>query len=219
MINSRWIAVNADAVAISPPFGRWANAVTARSISPASRTSTGLSSTCNDGATAWMAANWPIPTATGSRRTAARITRGAISLSNSSHFPLRPYSDNVKPVVLPPGCAKLATRPPPTGSVTFVNTIGTVRVARCNASTAGAQSRRYFEAGRLRSLEVDPQLVLSRRLHRQIGGPLALENAVDVAGRPTVLVDVKRIRPVGHQAAASNEKPGGVDRGQPVLGR
>ena len=39
----------------------------------------------------------------GSRMTAACVTRGAISLSNSSHFPLRPYSNAVNPVALPPG--------------------------------------------------------------------------------------------------------------------
>ena len=61
----------------------------ARSISPASRTSTGLTSTPSDGATAWMAANWPIPAADGgSRSTATRVTLGAICLSSSSHFPL-----------------------------------------------------------------------------------------------------------------------------------
>ena len=38
-----------------------AKAVTARSISPASRTLTGLTSTPSDGATDWMTANWPIP--------------------------------------------------------------------------------------------------------------------------------------------------------------
>ena len=48
-------------VTIRPPFGARANAVTARSISPASRTSTGLISTPNDGATDCIAANWPIP--------------------------------------------------------------------------------------------------------------------------------------------------------------
>ena len=47
----------------------------ARSISPASRTLTGLTSTPSDGATAWIAPNWPIPAAmAGSRRTAARVT-------------------------------------------------------------------------------------------------------------------------------------------------
>ncbi len=55
-----------------------------------------------------MAANCPIPEATaGSRRTAARVTRGAISLSSSSHFPLMPYSKIVNPVALPPGRARL----------------------------------------------------------------------------------------------------------------
>ena len=45
--------------------------------------------------------------------TAARVRPGVISLSNSSHFPLVPYSNRVKPVTLPPGRAKLATNPPP----------------------------------------------------------------------------------------------------------
>ena len=39
------------------------------------------------------------------------------------------------------------------------------------------------EAERLGGLEVDHQLVLGRRLHRQVGRLLALEDAVDVAGR------------------------------------
>src|SRR5262249_40713231 len=37
----------------------------------------------------------------GSRSTAARVTLGAISLSNSSHFALKPYSNIIKPVALP----------------------------------------------------------------------------------------------------------------------
>ena len=79
---------------IRPPFDPRANAATARSISGASRTLTGLNSTPNDGATDWIAPNWPLPAVmSGSRRTAARVTRGAISLSSSSHFPLMPYSD------------------------------------------------------------------------------------------------------------------------------
>src|SRR5262249_61036913 len=84
---------------------------------------------------------------------------------------------------------------------------------------ARKQRRRDFNAERLGGLEIYDELVFGRRLHRQIGGPLALENAVDVTGRPTVLVHFERIRPVGHQAAASNEKTGGIDGGQPVLGR
>ena len=41
-------------------------------------------------------------------------------------------------MVLAPGRAKLATKPPQIGSVTEVKTIGTVRVACRKASTAGA---------------------------------------------------------------------------------
>ena len=61
--------------------------------------------------------------------TAARVTWGAICLSNSTHFPARLYSNGVKPVMLPPGRAKLLTKPAPTGSTTCTNTIGMVRVA------------------------------------------------------------------------------------------
>ena len=46
----------------------------------------------------------------------------------------------------------------------------------------GEQVRWDFEAERLRRFEIDRKLVPGRRLHRQIGGVLALENAVDVAG-------------------------------------
>ena len=73
---------------ISPPFAARAKTVTARSISPASRRLTGLTSIPTDGATDWMMANWPMPAVmSGSRRTAARVTPGAVCLSSSSHFP------------------------------------------------------------------------------------------------------------------------------------
>ena len=68
------------------------------------------------------------------RMIAARVTRGAISLSSSNHFPLVLYSDSIKPVALPPGRATLTTNPPPTGSKTFVNTIGKLRVACCTCA-------------------------------------------------------------------------------------
>src|SRR5262249_34316145 len=41
----------------------------------------------SDGAAVWTALNWPAPwEKSGSRMTAARVTAGAISLSNSSHL-------------------------------------------------------------------------------------------------------------------------------------
>src|SRR5262252_8898769 len=46
------------------------------------------------------------------------------------------YSKFVKPVTLPPGRARLWTKPAPTGSATFENTIGMVRVA-CSSGHIG----------------------------------------------------------------------------------
>jgi hypothetical protein len=43
-------------------------------------------------------------------------------------------------VILPPGRAKVSTKPLLTGSTTVTNTIGTVRVACCNAATLGCRS-------------------------------------------------------------------------------
>ena len=119
--------------------GMRAKAAMPRSISPASRTSIGLTSIAErrrhglDGAELAGPERW-----LGSRRTAARVTPGAICLSSSSHFPLMPYSNTVKPVTLPPGRARLSTKPAPTGSATLANTIGTVRVACSNGATVEA---------------------------------------------------------------------------------
>jgi hypothetical protein len=74
--------------------------------------------------------------ATGALAAYARITRGAISLSSSTHFPPMVVSKFVKPVVLPPGRARLATKPRSTGSLTPVKTIGIVRVACCRQCRA-----------------------------------------------------------------------------------
>ena len=93
MIRLRCVSTNAPPVTTRPPLGTRAKSATARSISAASLTSTGVNSTPNEGATDWMAANWPIPAETeASRMTATRVTPGANSLSSSSHFPLSPNS-------------------------------------------------------------------------------------------------------------------------------
>src|SRR4029450_3953637 len=57
---------------------------------------------------------------------------------------------------------------------------------------------RDFQASRLRGLEVAPQLVLRRLLHRQVGRLLALEDTIHIAGRALVLVNL--IRSVGGEA-------------------
>jgi len=43
----------------------------------------------------------------------------------------------VKPVMLPPGCARFAAKPLPIGSDTDVNTMGIVRASRARAPTTG----------------------------------------------------------------------------------
>ena len=74
----------------------------------------------------------------------------------------------------------------------------------------GKHRCRQVEAERLGRLEVDHKLVLGRRLHRKVGGLLALEDAVDVAGRAPILVDL--ISPIGDQAAGGDEEALPVDR-------
>src|SRR5262245_15042484 len=70
------------------------------------------------------------------------------------------------------------------------------------------------EAERLGGLKVDHQLVLGRRLHRQVGWLLALEDAVDVTSRPAVRVDY--VRSIREQAAAASEVRERINRGQSV---
>ena len=133
----------------------------ARSISSVLRTSNGVSSIPSDCATDLTAANSPIPVAAvGSRSTKARVTWGAICLSNSAHLPPMLYSKFEKPVILPPGWAMLWTKPAPTGSATFMNTIGIVRVACCSDAavklpglkiTSGAAATRSAASRRRRS--------------------------------------------------------------------
>src|SRR5262245_66338654 len=53
-----------------------------------------------------------------------RVTRGAISLSSSTHLPPSDPTMGVNPVALPPGRRRLATKPPTTGSATSTKIIG-----------------------------------------------------------------------------------------------
>src|SRR6516165_10011224 len=63
----------------------------------------------------------------------------------------------------------------------FDNLVGTAK-----------QRWRYGEAECFGSLEVDDQLDGGRRLHRQIGRLLAFEDAIDISGRTTILVEIVR---------------------------
>ena len=69
---------------------------------------------------------------------------------------------------------------------------------------AGDERRRHVEAERLGGLEIDRQLVLHRRLHRQVGRILTLEDAIDVAGGETIQLGT--VRTVGDQAAGGGDR-------------
>ena len=77
------------------------------------------------------------------------------------------------------------------------------------SSARASTRRRHGEAERLRGLEIDHQLEFGRRLHRQVGRLLALEDAIDVAGGLPVLVDP--IRPIGDQPTGDDEGAVEVD--------
>ena len=59
-----------------------------------------------------------------------------------------PYSKFMNPVMLPPGRERLSTKPAATGSETSTNTIGTVRVAGCNAPTIGVAAAKMTSGAR-----------------------------------------------------------------------
>ena len=73
------------------------------------------------------------------------------------------------------------------------------RTYSITSSARASSDRRHREAERLGGLEVDDQLVLGRRLDRQIGGLLALEDAVNVAHGGAPLINL--VRPVRNEAA------------------
>src|SRR5262245_56670053 len=77
---------------------------------------------------------------------------------------------------------------------------------------ASEQRRRDVKTERLRGLEVDHQLVFGRGLHRKISRLLSFENAIDIGGRLSVLLDL--IGSIGDQTAGSYEETQEVDRGQ-----
>ena len=78
------------------------------------------------------------------------------------------------------------------------------------SSARASSDCRHVDAKCLGGLEIDHQFVLGRRLYRQVGWLLALEDAIDIASGAAVLVD--KIRPVGDQAAGRGEVARAVNR-------
>jgi hypothetical protein len=69
--------------------------------------------------------------------------------------------------------------------------------ANCSLSE---QYGRHFKVERLRSLEIDHQLVLGRRLDRNVSRPLPLKDSVDIASGAPVFV--QEIRSAGRESLA-----------------
>src|SRR5438128_10749041 len=78
--------------------------------------------------------------------------------------------------------------------------------------SASEERGRYVEAERARGLEIDDELERGRLLDGQVARLLALEDAVDVGGRPSELVVL--IEAVGEQPALIREDAQGIDRRQ-----
>jgi hypothetical protein len=116
--------------------------------------------------------------------TATRVTLGAICLSSSSHFAVMPYSKRIRPVALPPGRARLLTKPAPTGSGTTANTMGTVRLAwRRGATDALPSARSQLERVLTRFLLVGTGPRYSTRTFRPSTQPNSCRPCVNAAIR------------------------------------
>ena len=72
----------------------------------------------------------------GDRRSPTRASLGTASLSISSLLVFSSVAKLESPVTLPPGRARLATKPAPTGSAAFAITMGMVVVAFLAANAA-----------------------------------------------------------------------------------
>ncbi len=66
-----------------------------------------------------------------------RLTPGTTSFIISSHLPIMGKSTYEKPVMFPPGRAKLTTKPCPAGSFTTEKTIGMLRIVFWSAAMTG----------------------------------------------------------------------------------
>src|SRR5262249_16717272 len=111
-----------------------------------------------------------------------------------SHSWLRPTSQSLRPSALTISVAlaiKLTTR-----RRGWDGTIGSVVVMNLLNHLVGdlLEMQRHLESQCLGGVKVDCEVILRRCLHRHVGWLLALESAVDVAGRAAVHVDP--IRPI-----------------------
>src|SRR6516164_301983 len=125
------------------------------------------------------------PVVAESRSTATRAMRGANSFKSSNDFARRPNSWTENPVTFPPGRARLAIKPPPTGSVAAANTIGMARVTSSRARTQAQPGR-----------ELAPTAEAARFYHR--GGEGCGNDRADARNARQALADGVALVP-GHE--------------------
>src|SRR5579872_896191 len=76
------------------------------------------------------------------------------SRNSPIRLPPRSVDCSDRPVTLPPGCARLATNPPPTGSLARANTMGMADVARLTVETEGPSVRMTSTGSRTNSAAI-----------------------------------------------------------------
>src|SRR6266853_2542977 len=126
---------------------------------------------------------WSGTVVAGLNSNAIRTVRGATFFNRSTHFPpsVPAGSLDMKPVMLPPGCARFAAKPLPIGSDTPANTIGIVFVSRARAPTTGV---------------VTPKIALGRRSTSSLAKALIL-SALSALQRSSI----RRLLPSVHPAS------------------
>src|SRR5580693_1607914 len=79
------------------------------------------------------------------------------------------------------------------------------------------EMQRHFKAECLGRLEIDDKLELDWRLHRNLGGFLALENAIDILRRTPKIIGP--VNPVRQQAANFSEEAEWIDGRETIASR
>src|SRR4249919_3344526 len=98
-----------------------------------------------------------------------RVRCGAVSFNISNHLPPIGPSVPAKPVVLPPGCARLETNPSPTGSPTPTNTTGTFLVIGLSKARARLLNTMMTSGENASSSVTTGRISASPPVHQQPG--------------------------------------------------
>ena len=112
----------------------------------------------------------------------------------------------MKPVALPPGRARLSTKPAPTGSTTIANTIGTVRVACSNGPTVEVPVARMTSGASATNsaacLRMSAALVVAQRVSMRTLRPMVQPNCSSPCrNAPTQALTFRIVRGCGQEDA------------------